>query len=90
MQTVTIEEAQARLPELIAALPSEGSIVITRGAQTVAKMTAPETEKPARQRSMLDVPPVSLGEPLRPYPDPADDILGEMLEEKLGTWRTDP
>ena len=38
MSTVTIEEAQARLPELIDRLAPGEELVITRGKQPVAKL----------------------------------------------------
>jgi antitoxin (DNA-binding transcriptional repressor) of toxin-antitoxin stability system len=40
MHAVTLEEAQARLPELIAETEGGGEIVITRGDKPVAKLTA--------------------------------------------------
>jgi len=33
--------------------------------------------------SVLDIPPINIGEALKPL-SPDDDILGEMLEGKLG------
>ncbi len=38
MQTVTLEEAQAKLPELIGTLPAGQEIVITRDNQSIAKI----------------------------------------------------
>ena len=38
MQTVTLEEAQAKPPELIRALPAEQEILITRDNQSIAKI----------------------------------------------------
>jgi prevent-host-death family protein len=40
MHAVTLEEAQARLPELIAETRGGGEIVITRDDKPVAKLTA--------------------------------------------------
>jgi len=40
MHAVTLEEAQARLPELIAETQGGGEIVITRDDKPVAKLTA--------------------------------------------------
>jgi prevent-host-death family protein len=40
MHAVTLEEAQARLPELIAETQGGGEIVITRDNKPVAKLTA--------------------------------------------------
>jgi antitoxin (DNA-binding transcriptional repressor) of toxin-antitoxin stability system len=39
MSTITLEEAQARLPELIAGLHPGEELVITRNDQPVAKLT---------------------------------------------------
>ncbi|MCI0463156.1 MAG: type II toxin-antitoxin system prevent-host-death family antitoxin [Gemmataceae bacterium] len=46
MPTVTLEEAQARLPELIAQLAPGEEVVITRNAQPVAKLVSPPREQP--------------------------------------------
>jgi antitoxin (DNA-binding transcriptional repressor) of toxin-antitoxin stability system len=40
MSTITIEEAQARLPQLIDNLKPGGEIVITRNEQPVARLVA--------------------------------------------------
>ena len=44
--TVTIEEAQARLPELIDELARGEPLTITRGNRPVAQLVAPPGEKP--------------------------------------------
>ena len=44
MSTVTIEEAQANLPELIKQLGTGEEIVITREARPVAKLVPPIVE----------------------------------------------
>lgn len=50
MSTVTIEEAQARLPQLIDQLRGKGEIVITRDQKPVARLIAePKAERPLRQ-----------------------------------------
>lgn len=48
MPTVTLEEAQARLPELIAGLRPGEALVITRDQRPVARLTpeAPPARKP--------------------------------------------
>ena len=46
MPTVTIEEAQARLPELIDHLVPGEAVVITRGAEPVARLVAPAPSEP--------------------------------------------
>lgn len=78
MSTVTLEEAKQRLGELVKSLPVEGEILITDGEKTVAKLAPVKGT-----HSILDIKPVSVGGLLRPFPDPDDDILGEMLEDKL-------
>jgi prevent-host-death family protein len=44
--TVTIEEAQAKLPELIEKLAPGEEVIITRNAQPVARLVSPPSEKP--------------------------------------------
>ena len=46
MTTVTIEEAQAKLPELIEHLATDEELVITRNARPVAKLVGPSPESP--------------------------------------------
>jgi prevent-host-death family protein len=46
MSTVTIEEAQSNLPELIEHLTAGEEVVITRNARPVAILVAPAEEKP--------------------------------------------
>ncbi|HEV2969969.1 MAG TPA: type II toxin-antitoxin system prevent-host-death family antitoxin [Pirellulales bacterium] len=46
MSTVTIEEAQSKLPELIEHLVAGEEVVITRDARPVAKLVAASAEKP--------------------------------------------
>jgi antitoxin (DNA-binding transcriptional repressor) of toxin-antitoxin stability system len=46
MSTVTIEDAQARLLELIEKLKFGNSVVITRGMQAVAVLVPVQEEKP--------------------------------------------
>ena len=54
MSTVSVEEAQARLPELIDRLQPGEEIVLTRDCQPVAKLTAPmPTARPPRQPGTL-------------------------------------
>ena len=54
MSTVTLEEAQAHLPELIARLQAGEEIVITRDNQPVAKLTAQSrpNRPPRRPRTL--------------------------------------
>jgi antitoxin (DNA-binding transcriptional repressor) of toxin-antitoxin stability system len=54
MSTVTIEEAQAHLPELIAKLATGDEIIITRDRQPVAKLTGrPMSERKPRRPGTL-------------------------------------
>jgi prevent-host-death family protein len=46
--TVTIEEAQARLPELIEKAAAGEEIVITHGDRPVVELVAPSEERPRR------------------------------------------
>jgi antitoxin (DNA-binding transcriptional repressor) of toxin-antitoxin stability system len=46
MPTLTIEEAQARLPDLIHHLMPGDEVVITENEQPVAKLIAPRAEQP--------------------------------------------
>jgi antitoxin (DNA-binding transcriptional repressor) of toxin-antitoxin stability system len=57
MSTVTIEEAQARLPTLIEALASGESWTIVRGGVPVARLTAvePAPRQPGLCQGMLTV-----------------------------------
>jgi antitoxin (DNA-binding transcriptional repressor) of toxin-antitoxin stability system len=41
MSTVTLEEAQARLPEIIAGLRPGQTIVITRNGEEIAQLSSP-------------------------------------------------
>jgi len=47
MTTVTLEEAQAKLPELIGQLAAGEGLLITRNEQPIARLTA--EEKPKRK-----------------------------------------
>lgn len=53
MHAVTLEEAQARLPELIAETQGGGEIVITRDDKPVAKLTAAVVEAAQSGLSLL-------------------------------------
>jgi prevent-host-death family protein len=59
MSTITIEEAQAKLPELIEHLAPGEAVVITRNARPVATLTGPqdETSQPlfGRGRGKVDI-----------------------------------
>jgi antitoxin (DNA-binding transcriptional repressor) of toxin-antitoxin stability system len=54
VSTVTLEEAQARLPELIDHLAPGEELVITRGDQPVAKLVGqPKPDRPPRRPGTL-------------------------------------
>ena len=55
--TVTVEEAQARLPELINQLAAGEEVVITRDEQPVAKLIAqqPPARKPRRPGALKGI-----------------------------------
>lgn len=54
MTTVTLEEAQAHLPQLIEGLQRGEELVITRGQKPVARLTvANDAAKPHRQLGTL-------------------------------------
>ena len=59
MATVTIEEAQARLPDLVHNLVRGEEVVITENNQPVAKLVAPPAQKarplPGRGKGMLTI-----------------------------------
>jgi prevent-host-death family protein len=75
VQKVTLEDAQKHLPELVRNLPREGELLITDADRPVARlMPVPE------RTSLRNSKPQSVGGVLRPYPDPEDDILREMLD----------
>jgi prevent-host-death family protein len=75
MQTVTLEEAQKHLAELVRELSCEDEVLITDASQPVARLS------PART-SLRDLKPQSVGAVLRSFPSPADDTLGEMLDSR--------
>jgi antitoxin (DNA-binding transcriptional repressor) of toxin-antitoxin stability system len=78
MQTVTLEEAQRRLSELVRTLTQEGEVTIVEDDQPVARLS------PATARTSLrDLKPKSVGAVLHPFPAPEDDTLGEMLDGRL-------
>ena len=49
MTTVSLQEAQAKLPELIHALSPGEELVITENESPVAKLVAPPSPPPARK-----------------------------------------
>jgi antitoxin (DNA-binding transcriptional repressor) of toxin-antitoxin stability system len=77
MHTVTLGEAQKKLPELVRQLEREGELLITDAHKPVAKLS-PVTER----SSLRNIRPSSVGAVLRPFPSPKDDMLGEMLDAR--------
>jgi antitoxin (DNA-binding transcriptional repressor) of toxin-antitoxin stability system len=80
MSTVTLEEAQKRLSELVKTLPEAGEIIIIDGEKAVAKLAAMAATE---THSILDFKPRSVGKIMRPLCDRDDDLLGEMLDNKF-------
>lgn len=76
MRTIPVQDAQARLPELVNSAAAGEEIVITRERQPVAKLVpiSPQT-------SLRDIQPAFVGKVLRQPPQ--DD---DLLEEMLGYW----
>ena len=77
MHTVTLDEAQKHLVELVHGLAREGELVITDADKPVARL-APV----GAQTSLRDLQPRSIGAVLRPFPSSEDDTLGEMLDAR--------
>lgn len=75
MQTVTLDEAQRHLSELVRDLARKGDLIITDAHKPVAKLShviAPF--------SLRNLKPKSVGTVLRSFPSPEDDTLVEMLD----------
>lgn len=80
MSTITVNEAQERLPELLARLSTEGEWIITGTQGPLARLSPMPPGGP--HTSLRQLRPVSVGALLRPYPDAADDLLGEMSDRE--------
>jgi len=76
MKTVTLDEAQRRLPDLVRRLEQEGEMLITDADHPVARLS-----RPSDRPSLRDLKPASVGAVLRPLSLPDDDLLGEMLDK---------
>ena len=63
MQTVSLDEAQRHLSELVGNLAHEGEFLITDHDKPVARLT-PAVQRP----SLHDICPASVGTILRPFP----------------------
>ncbi len=77
MASITLEDAQAKLPELIAGLGASGDILIESGGRAVAKLTAAEAP-PAPKRKLGTMRGSVL------YVAPDFDALPEGFEEYAG------
>jgi len=77
MQTVTLDEAQKHLAELVRDLGREGELLITDAEKPVAKLSGV-----AERTTLRNLKPTSVGAVLRPFPSPQDDTLGEMLDSR--------
>jgi antitoxin (DNA-binding transcriptional repressor) of toxin-antitoxin stability system len=75
MQTITLEEAQRRLPEIIEKLTPGEEVLLTRGDQTVASLRAilPPRSRKARQLGTLKGSVLSMA--------PDFDAIPEGFEE---------
>lgn len=77
MKTVTLDEAERRLRDLVGRLEHEGELIIVDADHPVARLS-----RPSHRSSLRDLKPVSLGAVLRPFPSLDDDLLGEMLDRQ--------
>jgi len=75
MQTVTLDEAQRHLTELVRDLARKGELIITDADKPVAKLSPV-----IAHTSLRNLKPKSVGAVLRSFPSPEDDTLGEMLD----------
>jgi antitoxin (DNA-binding transcriptional repressor) of toxin-antitoxin stability system len=76
MKTVSLDEAQRQLVELVRNLPFEGELLITDEDKPIARLASA-----AARPSLRDLQPASVGDILRPFPDAEDDLLSEMLNQ---------
>lgn len=74
MKSVTLEEAQKHLTELVRSLPQGGEVMILDSNQPVARLSSAD-----QRTSLRDIRPQSVGRALRPYPALEEDLLDEML-----------
>ena len=77
MSSITLDQAQRRLPELILSLSTGGDVLILDANIPVARLS-PVTPLAARP-SLREHQSSSVGALVRPYPSPDDDLLAEML-----------
>lgn len=84
MKIVTIEEAQARLPELIAALPARQELVIASDGRSIAQLAVTpisDVAPVANPSSALDLPTYSCGKVLKPRFD-RFEVFEEMIRRE--------
>ena len=74
MQSVRINEAQDRLPELVEAVAQGEDITIVKDGKPVALLTSAQ-----KRTSLRDLRPSSAGSVLRAF-DSQDDLLEEMMD----------
>ena len=78
MNTVTLDDAQQHLAELVRDLARGGELLITVADKPVAKLSSVAAQPSlTSQRKMK---PNSVGAVLRPFPSPEDDISTEILD----------
>jgi antitoxin (DNA-binding transcriptional repressor) of toxin-antitoxin stability system len=73
METITLEEAQINLPQLVRQLETRGELLIVQANRPIARLS-PFMDRP----SLRDLVSSSVGAVLRPFPSPDDDLLDEM------------
>jgi hypothetical protein len=47
--------------------------------ELLQRLTRAQPPEPLKRKALREIEPVSVGETLRPYPHPDDDILDEMI-----------
>ena len=82
MKTITLEEAQARLPEMIARLAEEGEVIITQDQRPVARLVRiGPTERSQRPRPpVTGIPKAGAYAGRLVVPDDFDAPLEELRE----------
>jgi len=75
MQTVSLDDAQKNLVELVHQLPNHGELVIVEANRPVARLS-----RIAERPSLSRLNPSSVGQVLQPFPSPDDDLLDEMTQ----------
>lgn len=76
MSTVTLDQAQRSLPELVLSLSTDGDVLILGAHGPVAKLSS--VVSASARTSLRQLEPHSVGALLRPYPAAEDDLLDEL------------